>query len=274
MNTTSKTAAGIAGVALAATAIYLFDPKKGKERRAELGGRCRSAGRRIADGSQKLGSQISDRYHAGQMRVSSWFDRTSREDATLARRVRMDLWRKVPGLKGVGIIAHEGQIILHGYVPPGEHQHVLQVVGGVEGVSSVADHLSERAPAETATQGSASGNGAHPGNAFARLKEGFTQEHWSAPARMGTGALGLALLRWGATHRNFVGGIGALTGAVLLVRSSTNTPLKQLVRRGKHAVEDSSVGEALTEAASQAAEGLQGGDGSSAQAQWRRRASA
>jgi gas vesicle protein len=267
MNRATKTVAGMTGVALAAAAIYLFDPDNGKRRRSELGTRCKSAARRINDESHKLGHQISDRYHNAETRVSSWFDKRSRADGALARRVRVDLWREVPGLRGVGVIAHDGQIILHGDVPPQEHQHVLQVVGAVEGVVSVADHLNDRANGSVVGQRTTRLRGA-----LTRFKDGFTEERWSPPARVCSGAVGLALLRWGATHRNFVGGIGALTGAVLLVRSSTNTPFKQLVSRGKRAAEESPALEAVSETATHAADGLHEA-AAGAQSEWRRRTS-
>jgi hypothetical protein len=228
----SRSLAGLTGLAMAAGAVYLFDPKQGKRRRAEISGQCKSAARRISDGTHHLGDEISSRYHGASTRVSSWFSSRARADAGLARRVRIDLWRAMKDSSGIGVIAHDGTVILHGEIPPHQHKQVLQVVSATEGVVGIADHLTDIGGAKS------SAPRVRIQERFNRVRDSLMQEHWSPTARVCSGTVGLALLRWGATHRNFGGGIGALTGAVLLVRSTTNTPLKQLVRRGQRAVEE------------------------------------
>ncbi len=229
----SRSLAGLSGIALAAGAVYLFDPKKGQSRRAQISEQCKSAARRISDGTHDLGDEISERYHGASTRVSSWFDSRSRADRGLARRVRIDLWRAMSKLPDIGVIAHDGTVILHGEVLSQHHKQVLQVVAAVEGVVGIADHLTE--------PGGEKKNGAarhRIQQGYTRVRDSLMQDHWSPTTRVCSGTLGLALLRWGALHRNMVGGIGALTGAVLLVRSSTNIPLQRMVRRGKHMAED------------------------------------
>lgn len=227
----SRSLAGLTGVALAAGAVYLFDPKKGKRRRSQLGEQCKTAARRVSDGTHHLGDEISSRYHGASTRVSSWFSSRARADAGLARRVRIDLWRSMKDSSGIGVIAHDGTVILHGEILPHQHKEVLQVVANTEGVVGVADHLTDIGGSKMSVPR------VRLQERFNRVRDSLTQEHWSPTTRVCSGTVGLALLRWGATHRNLVGGIGALTGAVLLVRSTTNTPLKRLVRRGQHEVE-------------------------------------
>lgn len=264
----SRSLAGLTGVALAAGTVYLFDPKKGKSRRAQISEQCKSAARRISDGTHHLGDEISERYYGASTRVSSWFDTRARTDRGLARRVRIDLWRALDKSSGIGVIAHDGTVILHGEVLPHQHKHVLQVVSAVEGVVGIADHLTEIGGDKSSRPRARIQEG------FSRVQRGFTrardsvmQEHWSPTTRVCSGTLGLALLRWGATHRTLVGGIGALTGAVLLVRSSTNMPLQRLVKRGKHAVEDVPGVAPVTEAIRHA------GDELSRPSEWRKAAS-
>jgi hypothetical protein len=240
--TISRSFAGLTGVALAAGAIYLFDPEKGKTRRAQLGEQCKSAARRLNDGTHGLGDQISHQYRGASARVSSWFNARSRADASLGRRVRIELFRAMRDSSGVGVIAHDGTVILHGEVPPQQHKQILQIVSGVEGVVGVADHLTDIGGVKGGVQGARARimqrfSGAQ--ERFTRVRDSVMQDHWTPTTRVCSGTLGLALLRWGATHRkSLVGGIGALAGAVMIVRSATNTPVNRWVRRAQHAADD------------------------------------
>jgi hypothetical protein len=228
----SRSLAGVTGIALAAGAIYLFDPRKGKARRARIGEQCKSAAHRLNDGTHHLGDEISERCRGASSRVSAWFNPHSRADAGLARRVRIDLWRTLKSSSGIGVIAHDGTVILHGEVPPQQHKQVLQTVAATEGVVGIADHLTEIGETKSGAPRR------RIQERFTQVRDSLMQDQWSPATRVCSGTLGLALLRWGATHRDVFGGIGALTGAVLLVRSTVNRPLKRLVRRGQHAVEE------------------------------------
>jgi len=143
----------------------------------------------------------------------------------------MDLWRSVPDTEKVGVIAHDGEVILHGDVLASEHDHVLNVVRGVEGVSNVADHLHERTAFERP-----SGAG--------RLKQGYVtvrnnlaQDKWTPPTRVCGGTVGLGLLGWGVRHRNAAGILGAVTGAALVLRSASNVPFSRFAGRAKSQAE-------------------------------------
>lgn len=227
----SRSLAGLTGIALASGAIYLFDPKNGQRRRAQIGEQCRSAARRISDGTHHLGDEISSRYQGAQTRLSGWFNPRARADSGLARRVRIELWRVMKDSSAIGVIAHDGTVILHGEVMPNQHKQVLQVVSSVKGVSGIADHLTQIGG------GRINAPRIRVQERFNRVRSSLMQEHWTPTTRVCSGTLGLALLGWGATHRNLFGGIGALTGAALVVRSSTNKSFGQLVRRGERKVE-------------------------------------
>lgn len=251
MNTVTKSLAGLTGVGFTLAAAYLFDPDNGRQRRSTLGTQCKKAGARINEGARVVKDGLSHRYQDASSRARSWFDERKRSDVGLARTIRTDLRRAVPSFNGIGVVAHGDQVILHGDVLTQEHDHVLQVVRGVPGVGNVADHLSE--VGEIAPQKI----GPRVRRGFTSMRDNLAQPNWSPSARVGSGAVGLALLRWGATHRNVYGGIGALLGAVLIARSVLNRPLRQMAtRKGK--AEALEAVEGAGQRAARAAESLAG----------------
>lgn len=231
MNRPGQVIVALSGVAATALGAYLLDPDNGRRRRSQLGDRCKSAATDLNKRAHSLGDDLSHRYKDMSFRARSWFTSDERSDRVLERKVKVDLWRAVPDTQRIGVIVHDGDVILHGDVLASEHGHVLEVVRAVEGVRNVTDHLSERAQIERPTG---------PG----RLKQGYVtvrnnliQEKWTPPTRVCGSTVGLALMGWGARHRNAAGIIGALVGAALVLRSASNMPFARMVRRGKSSAE-------------------------------------
>ncbi|HEU4627985.1 MAG TPA: BON domain-containing protein [Steroidobacteraceae bacterium] len=252
MNTITKSVAGLTGVALTVAVTYLLDPDNGRQRRSTLGAQCKNAGTRINERARSLKEGVSHRYQDVTARARSWFDARKRTDQGLARTIRVSLRRAVPQANGIGVVAHGDQIILHGDVLAQEHQHVLEVARAVPGVGSVMDHLTD------VPEVSAPKIGPRLRQGFSSVRDNLAQPHWSPTARVSTGAVGLALVRFGATHRNLVGGIGALAGAALIARSVFNTPLRQIARRKAKAAEAPEMPEAASPRTTRAAERFTG----------------
>jgi len=107
---------------------------------------------------------------------------------------------------------------------------LLEVVLSVRGVKEVLDELAvyENAYGVPALQG---------GRPLRRARFGIFQENWTPAARLLTGASGSALLFFGgrqflgARNRDVLGMVAMAVGGLLLVRSATNAPLRQLVGR-------------------------------------------
>jgi hypothetical protein len=226
MNTATKsTIAGISGLAVAVPLMYLLDPDNGRRRRAALGAQCNKAMSQIKTRAQETGSGLSSRYQGAAARAKSWLSSRERPDAALASTVRMNLRRAVPPLTGVGVIAHHGEIILHGDVLAQEHDRVVHLVRSVPGVLKVSDHLSSVANIAPQTLGPRVREG------LAAVRDSLIEPHWSRPTRVCNGTVGLALLGFAARHRNAYGGVAAVAGATLLARSIFNQPLRRLRTR-------------------------------------------
>jgi gas vesicle protein len=231
MNRPSQVLTALTGIAITAAGAYLLDPDNGKRRRSELGDKCKNAAKKVNERAHTLGGQVKSGYKDASVRARSWLDSDQRGDKTLARRVRMDLWRAVPDTERVGVIAHDGEVILHGDVLASEHDHVLNVARGVEGVRSVADHLYEREAFERPSGAGRVKQG------FVTVRNNLMQDKWTPPTRFCGGTVGLGLLGWGVRHRNAVGIIGAVTGAALVLRSASNVPFSRFAGKSRSALE-------------------------------------
>jgi len=218
---------GLAGVALAVPLVYLLDPDNGRQRRTTLGSQCKRAAGQIKDRSQSVREQVGSQYQSTYTRVRSWLDARKRSDEMLARSVRMELFRAFPRSPGIGVVAHDGKVILHGEVLAMEHDRVLQVVRATPGVVSVADHLAQ------VTEFAPQKIGPRLRQGFVIARDSLAEPHWSTPTRVCSGTAGVVLLRWGSQHRSAYGGLAALAGVALIARSVLNTPLRRLGTRSR-----------------------------------------
>jgi hypothetical protein len=232
MSNVTKPALALAGLALAAGSVYLFDPDNGKRRRAVAGEKCRSTFKKLDEGSHTLRDELTHRYKDAASRARSWFNSGDRSDAALARHVRLDLWRAIENSRRIGVVVHEGDVILHGDVVAADHERVLQIVRSVEGVGKVTDLLSERATADPQMKDWGVRRG------YTLVQESLSQEHWTPPTRVVSSVAGLSLMGWGVSHRDVFGVLGALLGAAMVVRSATNVPFRRWVGGTRDAIDD------------------------------------
>jgi hypothetical protein len=252
MNTTTRASIiGLTGIALTIPLVYLLDPDNGRQRRATFGSQCKRTAGQLKERTNTVREQLSSRYQSTSAQARSWLDARKRTDEALTRSVRMELWRAFPQSTSIGVVAHGGKVILHGEVLAREHERVLQVVRATPGVVIVADHLaqvSDFAPVRI---------GPRLRQGFLIARDNLSEPHWSAPTRVWSGTVGLALLRWGSQRRSAYGGLAALAGVGLLVRSVFNTPLRRLGARGRMGVsEPREAAEAAAERAARVADDL------------------
>ena len=145
-------AAGAAGAALA----FLFDPSRGRARRARFADQgaatVRRAGRRGAQLARRVRSDAAGKLQA--MREGDGMPRPT-DDATVTDRVMSEVFRDPDLPKGsVSVNVERGIVVLRGEVPTDGMRHQLvDRVERVEGVWSVRDllHLPGE-PARTADE--------------------------------------------------------------------------------------------------------------------------
>ena len=200
MNAVTRSALG---VALAAGAMYMFDPVSGRRRRLLLRDQCARTAKRLELGTRDARHDLSS--HVGDLavRAKSHLGRGETSDKAICNKVRHAIGRSVAEPKAISCIVHDGNVFLRGDVLTHEHQRVLDEIREVHGIHIVTDHLTPREPAE----------GVRP------LHNGTAGNGWSVAGRVLVGATSCALLLWGVKERKALGEWGASTGQALWKRS-------------------------------------------------------
>ena len=150
--------AGLLGAAGGAVASFLFDPARGRARRARLADQAAATVRRGARAGEQAVKQVRSAVEAraAAFRAGQTTQARPIDDATLTDRVRSIVLRDDAVPKGdLNINVERGIVVLRGEVPDEElRARIVSEVEGIEGVWSVRDllHLpGEPAAASAAT---------------------------------------------------------------------------------------------------------------------------
>ncbi|WP_162605905.1 SRPBCC family protein [Jiangella aurantiaca] len=227
-------AAGVAGLAAGAGAVaeYLFDPDRGRARRARVRDRIAHTAHDGNEGLDVLARDLANRTRG--VAAGTRYRVTGRrvDDTVLHERVRSELGRYVTHPHAVEVGVDGGMVTLRGDVLADEARRARRGIGRVPGVRGV----DERWTVHRDSTGVPRLQGARrPRQPVPEL----LQQHWSPAARFVAGTSGAAL--WTVSGRLprpaswAVGGAGAL----LAVRAATNLPIRRLtgVTAGRRAVD-------------------------------------
>jgi uncharacterized membrane protein len=220
----------LAAAALGGAAIYFFDPDRGRRRRALVRDQAVHALRVTRDTMDAGARDMKNRSVGAMGRARSLFRRREAGEDVLVERVRAKLGRYVSHPGAIEVEAADGVVTLSGSVLRHEHRELLQAVCGVRGVQDVVDRLMVHKTAE----GVSELQGGHP-----RRGEpiDLRQDMWAPSTRILTGAAGTTLAL-AAVRGGLPGLVLGAAGAVLLLRSTTNQPLRRLAGiSGRRAVD-------------------------------------
>jgi len=128
--------------------MYLYDPNRGKARRAMLQNKAASLAKRT---SQDLAGRAEDLVH----RAKGVAARTAAslaccpevEDAVLEGRVRSHLGRVTEHAHAVETAVKDGVVTLQGVLPEAERLQVITEISKIPGVKDVLDWLACETPA-------------------------------------------------------------------------------------------------------------------------------
>jgi uncharacterized membrane protein len=210
----------LAGAALLAAGMYLFDPDRGRRRRALLRDRLFSVAARADDALGVMARDTAHRLKGLAARARTSFGDGTADDDVVVERVRACMGRVVSHPSAIKTSVSEGRVVLRGDVLASEHRALLSAVRSVRGVKETIDELGvhETARGISALQG---------GRPRERRAELF-QENWSPATRMLTGTSGMALLYSGLRLRSPLGLLTIVAGGALLARSLSNVPIGRL----------------------------------------------
>jgi uncharacterized membrane protein len=215
----------ISGLGVGAGLAYLLDPDRGARRRALVRDKLTRAARRQGEVFEKGARDLSHRTSGLVARVSgSARRREDVDDAVLVERVRAKLGRYVSHPGSIDIEAHEGRITVKGPIFADEIDAALHAIRRVPGVQSVESDLE---PHETAENVPGLQGAARPQPRSLPLRD-----NWPPAIRVLATAGGASLGLYGLIRGGFGGGVAAVTGGALLLRGTTNKPVRQLTGIG------------------------------------------
>lgn len=200
-----------------AAVMYLFDPDRGRRRRAQLRDQLTSAARRAGCRANLAARDLSHRARGLVAEAHSWLSADDHpSDRVLADRVRAAIGRAVSHPHAIQVDANDGRVTLGGPILADEVPSLLDCVSAVRGVGGVEDRLEvhEEAGTLSALQG-----GRVPRNAPAK---------WSPATRMLACAVGCGLMVNCLARRTPGAALLGTAGFGLFLRALTNRELTRL----------------------------------------------
>ena len=211
----------LSAAALGAAAMYVFDPDKGRRRRAIARNKMRSTvdeGRRFVNAAARDAKHRWQGVHAIARRR---LRRAQEPDALiLIERVRARMGRVVSHPHAIQIGASNGRVTLSGPVLASEIDQLLNTVRSVWGVESIDNHL---VPHETAEHIPSLQGGEQRDD-----RSEVLHEHWAPSLRMAAILGGTLLAVCGVRDRSVSGIILTAVGVALTARGATNVPLTRI----------------------------------------------
>lgn len=209
------------GTIFSASAIYLFDPSRGRRRRAFVREQAIHAAHKIANAGENTSRDLTNRLQGVFATAVGVFRGREADDEVLKERVRAQLGRYVSHPSSIEVHVQDGRAVLDGPILRDELEKTLHAVARVKGIYEVENRL--RVYNEP---GDVPGLQGSPSRREPRFE--LVQENWSPTARFLMGSLGAGLVVSGSRRRGWAGFPMGLAGTTLLLRALTNMPLKRL----------------------------------------------
>ncbi len=156
-NYTTAGAGLLIGAGLGAAMMYLFDPNRGRARRAEIEGRTKGLYQRAGHTVETLARDIENRCEGMAAKAKHLADCEPVDAPKLTARVRAKMGRLVRTPHDIKVDAEGGKIVLTGEIEASEAGRVLAGAMAVPGVTDVDNKLTLR---HFETDGLARGAGA------------------------------------------------------------------------------------------------------------------
>ena len=208
------TAAGVG-----AGMMYLFDPDRGKRRRALVRDKAEHVSKIATAAAGKTQRDVRNHLLGACAELESLFRTEEVSDDVLEARVRSKLGRIVSHPHAIEVKAVEGVVILAGPILANEVHPLLDTVIVVNGVKNIDNRLDihECAAEVPALQGR-------------RKRQGKRfRTNWSPTTRLLAGATGGALTIYGLKRRGVVGSTLSSFGVAVVTRALTNLDSRRLV---------------------------------------------
>jgi uncharacterized membrane protein/osmotically-inducible protein OsmY len=209
----------LGGIGLGAGLMYMFDPDKGRRRRATARDAAHHMANAFDDAVGKTSRDLSNRAQGLVAELNSIFRCEEADDDVIAARVRSKLGRAVSHPHAIQVAVNQGRVTLSGQVLASEGDQFLKRVWSVRGVTDVENRLEshERSGGVSSLQGGTLRHGETPE---------LMQSNWSPAIRFLAGIGGGALTLYGARRKDI---FSAAVGLGLVTRSLTNMGMEDLI---------------------------------------------
>lgn len=175
----------LVGAGVGVALIYLFDPVRGRRRRALARDRIVRATRKTRDALDVTVRDIANRTKGIAASARGRFASDKVDDAILIERVRAKLGRVCTHPRAIDVEAADGDVTLRGPILASEMNDLLSVAAAIRGVRSVSNELEPYDSAEGVP--SLQGEGNLPDQRFDIL-----QRNWAPGTQALVAAAGLA----------------------------------------------------------------------------------
>lgn len=229
----NKLSALVIGAGAGAVVMYLFDPERGRRRRALVRDQLVHSGHKLQDAAGATTADLRNRTrgYRGALR-SSLSRRPPPSDSVLGERVRAAIGRVSSHPGAIDVVTNGGVVTLSGPVLAREVPLLIDRVLDVRGVQDVVNRLEPHAEADRIPDLQGEGR-PRPGE-----RAEYLQHHWSPAARLIAGAAGGGAGLYGLSKPGAVNKAVGMAGLLLLARAVTDLEIKRLtgVGAGRRAV--------------------------------------
>ncbi|HEY3129889.1 MAG TPA: BON domain-containing protein [Acidobacteriota bacterium] len=204
----------ITATGLGAGLMYMFDPDRGKRRRAMIRDKVAHTFNQTGDAIGVTWRDLRNRTRGLVSEIVSLPKGDRIPDEVLEERVRSSMGRVVSHPGAVEVTAKSGRVQLRGPILASEVESLISCVSSLWGVTKVDNLLEAHEEADiSALQGGSSRQGPH----FDLL-----QNRWSPATRFLVGATGSVLALYGAKRRGVMGTAAGALGVGMLASGLTN----------------------------------------------------
>jgi uncharacterized membrane protein len=217
---------GLGGLGLGAGLMYIFDPDRGRRRRALVRDQMAHVSRRLTRAMSATSRDLTHRVSGALAEGGNLFRREEIFDDVLAERIRARIGRSVSHPHAISVTVNDGHVILSGPVLAHEASRLLSGVSSVRGVKGVEDLLTVHTIAENVS--SLQGGRPRTGDRFALM-----QTNWSPTTRLIAGLAGGALMANCLARRDMISSTLGAMGFGLFMRGATNREMKNIFGVGQ-----------------------------------------
>jgi uncharacterized membrane protein len=215
----------LCGMGVGAGLMFMFDPVRGRRRRALLRDQLVHAGYMLARATRTTSRDLSHRAQGILAESSHLFQHGEVSDDILARRIRAKMGRSVSHPHAISVTVSNGRVILNGLVLADEVNRLLSGLASVRGVKAIDNQLKAHSQAEGV-----------PGLQGGRPRSGdrflLMQDNWAPAERLLAGLTGGALMANCLLRRSPLSITLGTVGFGLFMRGATNMEMKNLLGVG------------------------------------------